>query len=86
MARSGGWWTRSKPRCPDASEHCVVPAVEALGRRHVAYGAEAGHYDTVGDALPDTLRATLGDDFGFEVEEAWATAYRTLAAVMQRGS
>jgi len=64
----------------------VVPAVEALGRRHVAYRVEAAHYETVGAALLDTLRTALGTDFGPEAEEAWAVAYGTLAAVMQRAA
>ena len=29
----------------------LVPAVEALGRRHVNYGVVESHYDTVGSAL-----------------------------------
>jgi nitric oxide dioxygenase len=64
----------------------VVPAVEQLGRRHVAYGVEDAHYDIVGSALLDTLRVALGDDLGPEAEAAWGAAYGTLAAVMQRAA
>lgn len=64
----------------------VVPAVEALGRRHAAYGVEDAHYDTVGAALLGTLRAALGGDFDPDTEAAWALAYGTLAAVMKRAS
>jgi len=62
----------------------VVPEVERLGRAHVGYGVEDGHYDTVGRALLDTLRAGLGDAFDLETEQAWALTYRTLAGVMRR--
>ena len=33
----------------------IVPAVQALGRRHAGYGARETHYATVGDALLWTL-------------------------------
>lgn len=62
----------------------LVPAVERLGRRHVGYGVEDGHYDTVGVALLDTLRVRLGDQFDAEAEAAWSTAYGVLATVMRR--
>jgi hemoglobin-like flavoprotein len=61
----------------------IVPAVEALGRRHAGYGVEAGHFETVGQALLETLAIGLGEAFTPEVREAWATAYGILAGVMQ---
>ena len=61
----------------------IVPAVEALGRRHAGYGVEAAHFETVGQALLDTLAVGLGEDFTTEVRDAWATAYGILAGVMQ---
>ena len=61
----------------------VLPGVVALGRRHVAYGVEDAHYDTVGAALLCTLRAALGDELDGETEAAWAVAYGTLANVMK---
>ena len=56
----------------------LVPAVEALGRRHAGYGVRPEHYDTVGAALLWTLERGLGDAFTPDVREAWATAYGTL--------
>src|SRR5215216_3413568 len=41
----------------------VVPAVKALGQRHVGYGVQPAHYDTVGAALLWTLEQGLGDVF-----------------------
>jgi len=61
----------------------IVPAVEALGRRHAGYGVEAAHFETVGQALLNTLAVGLGEDFTAEVRDAWATAYGILAGVMQ---
>ena len=61
----------------------IVPAVEALGRRHAGYGVEAAHFETVGQALLDSLAVGLGEDFTAEVRDAWATAYGILAGVMQ---
>ena len=60
----------------------LLPAVEALGRRHAGYGVRAEHYDTVGSALLWTLEQGLGDSFTPDVKAAWADAYGTLAAVM----
>ena len=60
----------------------LVPAVQALGRRHAGYGVRPAHYDLVGTALLWTLGQGLGDAFTDDVRDAWAEAYRTLAAVM----
>ena len=60
----------------------VVPAVEALGRRHVGYGISPSDFETVGAALLDTLEIGLKPDFTAETRDAWATAYGLLASVM----
>jgi hemoglobin-like flavoprotein len=60
----------------------IVPAIQALGRRHAGYGVREQHYDTVGAALLWTLEQGLGDAFDDESADAWATAYTTLASVM----
>lgn len=61
----------------------LVPIVQALGRRHLAYGVRDEHYDTVGGALLWTLEKGLGEVFTPEVKEAWATVYGILAKVMK---
>ncbi len=61
----------------------LVPAVEALGRRHVGYGVRDEHYDTVGGALLATLEKGLGPAFTPEVRAAWTETYVTLASVMK---
>ena len=60
----------------------LIPAVEALGRRHAGYGVKPKHYATVGGALLDTLQAGLGDAFTSDAREAWGEAYELLAGVM----
>jgi nitric oxide dioxygenase len=60
----------------------IVPAVQALGRRHAGYGVREAHYATVGAALLWTLEQGLGEAFTPPVREAWATAYGILASVM----
>ena len=61
----------------------LVPVVQDLGRRHVRYGVEDSHYDTVGAALLWTLEAGLGRAFTPEVKEAWAAVYGLLATTMK---
>jgi len=39
----------------------LVPAVQALGRRHASYGVTDDHYDMVAEALFWTLQQGLGE-------------------------
>ena len=64
----------------------IVPAVQALGARHVDYGVEESHYDTVGAALLWTLEQGLGEAFTPEVKEAWTATYTLLATTMQEAA
>lgn len=64
----------------------VVPAIQALGKRHAAYGVKDRDYDTVGAALLWTLGEGLGEAFTPEVEEAWATVYGLLAGTMKKAA
>lgn len=60
----------------------IVPAVQALGKRHVGYGVKDEDYAVVAQALLWTLGQGLGDAFTDEAEEAWTITYTTLADVM----
>jgi hemoglobin-like flavoprotein len=60
----------------------ILPAVQALGRRHAGYGVREAHYATVGEALLWTLETGLGEACTPDVRAAWAAAYGTLASVM----
>jgi hemoglobin-like flavoprotein len=61
----------------------LVPAVQALGRRHAGYGVTPEHYDTVAAALLWTLEEGLGEAFTLEVKEAWVAVYTRLANTLQ---
>jgi len=61
----------------------LVPAVQALGRRHAGYGVKDVDYDTVGAALLWTLQQGLGPAFTPEVKSAWTTVYGLLASTMK---
>lgn len=60
----------------------ILPAVQSLGQRHVAYGVTAQHYEPVGAALLWTLEQGLGPDFTPPLKAAWTEAYTTLAGAM----
>ena len=64
----------------------IIPAVEALGARHVNYGVRDEHYATVGAALLWTLGQGLGEAFTPEVEAAWTTVYTVLAETAIAGA
>ncbi len=61
----------------------LVPAVQALGRRHAVYGVTDAHYDTVGSALLWTLEQCLGASFTPVAREAWTRTYVLLANTMK---
>ena len=61
----------------------LLPAVQALGRRHADYGVTDAHYDTVASALLWTLEKGLGDVFTPECRQAWIEVYTILATVMK---
>ena len=64
----------------------LIPAVSALGRRHVDYGVRDIDYDRVREALFSALATELGDGFTDELRDAWEEAYALTASVMKRGA
>lgn len=60
----------------------LMPALRALGMRHVRYGVSAAHYATVGAALLFTLEQGLGGCFTSEVRSAWTRLYSALSTTM----
>lgn len=64
----------------------LVPAVQALGKRHTGYGVKDDHYATVAAALLWTLEKGLGEAWNDEVKEAWVVVYTILADTMKQGS
>jgi hemoglobin-like flavoprotein len=59
----------------------IIPVVQQLGKRHIAYGVQKEQYDSVGTALIWTLEQGLGADFTPETKEAWVKVYGILASV-----
>ena len=64
----------------------ILPAVQALGRRHAGYGVTAEHYQPVAEAFLWTLDYYLGEAFTPELKEAWVEAYTILAGAMIEAS
>lgn len=64
----------------------IVPAVQAMGKRHVDYGVKDEHYDTVGEALIWTLGVGLKDDFTDETKDAWLAVYTLVATTMKEAA
>lgn len=64
----------------------VSPALAALGRRHLEYGALPAHYELVGAALLGAIGESLGPIYTPEVEEAWEAAYTLISSTMLAGA
>ena len=64
----------------------LLSHTRALGARHAGYGVRAADYQTVGDALRDSLAAFLGDDFDGPTRQAWVLAYNLMAETMLEGA
>lgn len=64
----------------------LIPLLQNLGCRHVAYGVENAHYETVGSALMLTLAQSLGEDFTDPLREAWTRVYALIAGIMKEAA
>jgi hemoglobin-like flavoprotein len=64
----------------------IVPKLRELGARHVAYGAEPGHYPVVGQVLIASMAEVAGPEWRPEYAEAWATAYGVVSGAMLDGA
>jgi hemoglobin-like flavoprotein len=64
----------------------VVPDLEALGARHMEYGAQPEHYPVVGKVLLETMAEIGGDAWKPEYTAAWQEAYGTIQEVMLSGA
>ena len=60
----------------------VIPVLENLAVKHVAYGVEDRHYATVGEALIQTLSLAFAERFTPELRNAWLAAYGAISGVM----
>ena len=60
----------------------IVPAVQKLGEKHLAYGVKEEHFQPVAEALLWTLEQGLGDAWSEEAKTAWTEAYIILSTTM----
>jgi hemoglobin-like flavoprotein len=64
----------------------LVPVLEAMGRRHVAYGVRDEHYATVIEAMLLTFEEILARDFTPPARAAWNDALTFVADTMKNGA
>ncbi|MES2477218.1 MAG: globin domain-containing protein [Verrucomicrobiota bacterium] len=64
----------------------LISTLEALGARHVGYGVQIEHYDTVEVALISMLESTQKNDFTPELRADWLQLYGLIRETMLRGA
>ena len=60
----------------------ILPAIQALGERHVSYGVKAQYYPLAKEAYLWALEKHLREEFTSELRAAWATAFDALIQAM----
>lgn len=60
----------------------VLPAVQALGERHISYGVKKEYYSYAKESFLWALEAHLKDEFNPTVKDAWSEAFDTLIEAM----
>jgi len=63
-----------------------LPALRALGQRHVNYGAQPEDYGPLGQAFQWALSRELGEMLSAEELEAWMAFYNFMTCIMQEGA
>jgi hemoglobin-like flavoprotein len=64
----------------------LVPALRAMGARHLEYGVQTEHYAKVRDALLWAMAQALQEDFDPETRAAWRSLLDTVIAEMLTGA
>jgi methyl-accepting chemotaxis protein len=64
----------------------VVPALHALGARHVAYGTQPAHYGAVRDTLLAAMAELAGDLWNETLHDDWTAAIDLVAETMLQGA
>lgn len=60
--------------------------LQGLGRDHRKFHVRPEHYDAVGGALIESLRAHAGEHWSLEYDQAWRDAYTVIARKMLAGA
>jgi methyl-accepting chemotaxis protein len=64
----------------------LTPALKAMGRNHVRYGAQVEHYAAVGPTLLATLEKYAGEAWTPELAAAWERVYTFAAGTMMEAA
>ncbi len=64
----------------------LTPVLQDMGARHVGYGAQAAHYDAVGENLLAVLGEFAGSAWTPQVKQAWTDAYTAIKTIMLTGA
>lgn len=65
--------------------HEVEDLLRDLGKRHRGYGAEAGHYPLLRDALVAGMKDVAAKGWDYQVEFAWKAFMNEIAKAMHYG-
>lgn len=68
-----------------AATDTVRPALEQLGKDHVAYGALMAHYPIVATALLEALKDGAQDKWNQDWSQAWSEAIAVVCDTMKSG-
>lgn len=60
----------------------LKPLLRDLGKRHAGYGVELRHFDSVEQALLETMSQMLGKEFTLDVRQAWTQILGQISAEM----
>ena len=63
----------------------LVPVLRSLGARHRGYGLRQYDFETLAQALNDSLHARFGEAFDAELQQAWHEVLRFISAEMLQG-
>jgi hemoglobin-like flavoprotein len=64
----------------------IVPALQALGARHVEYGARPEHYPVVAEALVGAMAEVAGSAWQPRYGRAWSAALDVVFGAMLEGA
>jgi hemoglobin-like flavoprotein len=64
----------------------VLPAIQALGERHLTYGVRAEYYPLAREAYVWALERHLGETLTPALKEAWEAAFDALTQAMIRAT
>lgn len=60
----------------------IKPAIEDLGRIHQRLNIERSYYPHVREALIETVKITMGDEYREHIGQSWRTALNVLSEIM----